>query len=66
MKLSVLLPVYCVEAYVGKTFESVFVATTSVDDFKVIVVNDCAKVESMGIVRRYANRRIPQSLSRRT
>ena len=54
--LSIIIPVYNVEAYVGRTLESVFNTTASVDDFEVIVVNDGTEDESMTVVRQYADR----------
>ncbi|MBR5175333.1 MAG: glycosyltransferase [Bacteroidales bacterium] len=56
MKLSIIIPVYNVEAYVGKTLESVFATDASADDFEVIVVNDGTEDGSMDVVRRYADR----------
>ena len=55
-KLSIIIPVYNVEAYVGRTLESVFATDASADDFEVIVVNDGTKDGSMDVVRRYADR----------
>ncbi len=55
MLLSVIIPVYNVEAYVGKTLESVFHTTASSDDFEVIVVNDGTKDGSMKVVRQFAD-----------
>ena len=56
MRLSIIIPVYNVEAYVGKTLESVFHTTASSDDFEVIVVNDGTKDGSMKVVRQFADR----------
>lgn len=56
MLLSVIIPVYNVEAYVGKTLESVFHTTASSDDFEVIVVNDGTKDGAMKVVRQFADR----------
>lgn len=56
MVLSVIIPVYNVEPYVGKVLESVFVTTASTDDFEVIVVNDGTKDRTMDIVRQFADR----------
>lgn len=56
MVLSIIIPVYNVEAYVGRTLESVFDTMASVDDFEVIVVNDGTKDGSMDVVRQYADR----------
>lgn len=54
MILSIIIPVYNVEAYVGMTLESVF--ATDAADFEVIVVNDGTKDKSMDVVRRFADR----------
>ncbi|MBQ1648699.1 MAG: glycosyltransferase, partial [Bacteroidales bacterium] len=54
MKLSIIIPVYNVEAYVGRTLESVF--ATDATDFEVIIVNDGTKDGSMGVIRQFANR----------
>ena len=56
MRLSIIIPVYNVEAYVGKTLESVFRTTARAEDFEVIVVNDGTRDNSMEVVRQYANR----------
>ena len=55
-KLSIVIPVFNVEAYVGKTLQSVFETKAPADSFEVIVVNDGTKDGSMDIVRRYADR----------
>ena len=54
--LSIIIPVYNVEAYVGRTLESVFATDASAEDFEVIVVNDGTQDRSMDVVRRYADR----------
>ena len=56
MRLSIIIPVYNVEAFVSKTLESVFNTTASADDFEVIVVNDGTKDKSMDVVRRFSDR----------
>lgn len=56
MRLSIIIPVYNVEAYVAKTLESVFHTTASSDDFEVIVINDGTKDGSMTVVRQFADR----------
>jgi glycosyltransferase involved in cell wall biosynthesis len=56
MLLSVIIPVYNVEAYVGQTLESVFDTTARAEDFEVVVVNDGTQDGSMSIVRQFANR----------
>lgn len=55
IKVSIIIPVYNVEAYVGRTLESVFETTTSSDMFEVIVVNDGTKDKSMDIVRQFTS-----------
>lgn len=56
MKLSIVIPVYNVEAYVGKTLESVFHTTARDEDFEVIVVNDGTRDGAMEVVRQYSDR----------
>lgn len=56
MKLSIIIPVYNVEPYVGQTLDSIFGTTASPDEFEVIVVNDGTKDASMDVVRRYSGR----------
>ena len=56
MRLSIIIPVFNVESYVGMTLESVFVTTASPDEFEVIIVNDGTKDGSMAVVRRFADR----------
>ena len=56
MKLSIIIPVYNVEAYVGQTLSSVFDTTANLADFEVIVVNDGTDDGSMEVVRQYADR----------
>ena len=55
-RLSIVIPVYNVEAYVGETLKSVFETTASDELFEVIVVNDGTRDGSMDIVRRYTDR----------
>ena len=56
MLLSIIIPVYNVEAYVGRSLDSVFNTSASENEFEVIVVNDGTQDDSMTIVRRYADR----------
>ena len=56
MLLSIIIPVYNVEAYVDQTLASVFDTTASASDFEVIVVNDGTQDDSMSVVRRYENK----------
>ena len=56
MKVSVIIPVYNVEAYVGRTLKTVFDTTASKDDFEVILVNDGTKDGSMKIVQQFSDR----------
>lgn len=56
VKLSIVMPVYNVEAYVGKTLASVFSTTAPEEAFEVIVVNDGTEDGSMEVVRRFAER----------
>ena len=54
MKLSVIIPVYKVEAYLDQCLGSVFDTTAGPDDFEVVLVNDGTPDNSMIIARRYA------------
>lgn len=54
-KISIIIPIYNVESYVGKTLESVFQTTAPLDSYEVIVVNDGTKDGSMNVVRRFEN-----------
>lgn len=51
-KISVCIPVYNVENYIGKCLESVL--SQSFQDFEIVVVNDSTPDKSMDIVSRYA------------
>ena len=55
-RLSIIIPIYNVEAYVAETLKSVFEMNDPKDLFEVIVVNDGTKDGSMDIVRQYADR----------
>lgn len=54
--LSIIVPVYNVEPYVGETLASVYDTTASFGDFEVIVVNDGTEDGSMDVVRRFSDR----------
>lgn len=56
MLLSIIIPVYHVEAYVGRVLKSIFDTTAHFDDFEVIVVNDGSKDGSMDVVKQYMDR----------
>ena len=56
MRLSIIIPVYNVEAYVGQTLESVFNTTARAEDFEVIVVNDGTKDDSMTVAQQFSDR----------
>ena len=51
-KVSVCVPVYNVEQYIGRCIESI--QEQSLKDIEIIVVNDCTPDDSMKIVRAYA------------
>lgn len=53
-KVSVVVPVYNVEKYVGKCLESILNQT--MQDFEVIVVDDCSPDGSMEVVKSYAEK----------
>lgn len=54
--LSIIIPVYNVEAYVGQTLTSIFDTIAPEDAFEVIVVNDGTKDASMDVVKRFADK----------
>lgn len=53
-KVSVCIPVYNVEQYIGRCIESV--QSQSLKDVEIIIVDDCSPDRSMEIVRRYAKK----------
>lgn len=53
-KISVCVPVYNVEQYIGRCIESVL--SQSFKDIELVVVNDCTLDRSMEIVRKYAEK----------
>lgn len=55
-RLSIIIPVYNVEPFIGRMLTSVFDTTASAHDFEVIIVNDGTKDGSMDIVRAFSNR----------
>lgn len=54
-KLSIIIPVYNVEKYIGKCLESVFGQKVQEDLFEVIIVNDGTPDNSMAVVEKYRN-----------
>ena len=55
-KLSIIIPFFNVESYVGETLKSVFDTSVAAEDFEVIVINDGSKDGSMEIVRHFSDR----------
>lgn len=53
--VSIIIPVYNAEKYIGKTLESVLNQTYS--NFEVIIIDDCGTDNSMNVVRKYADER---------
>lgn len=53
-KISVIIPVYNMEKYVGECLDSVLAQT--LDDIEVIIINDGSKDNSLKIIREYQNR----------
>ena len=51
-KVSVCVPVYNVEQYIGRCIESI--QRQSLEDIEIVVINDCSPDKSMDIVRKYA------------
>lgn len=54
MFLSIIIPVYNVEKYIGSTLESIYVQSFDEKNFEVIIVNDGTLDGSMSIVSEYA------------
>lgn len=54
MKLSIIIPVYNIEAYIGQCLESVF--SQELSDYEVICVNDGATDKSQSIIDAYSSR----------
>ena len=52
-KVSVVMPVYSSEKYVGEAIESILVQTYK--DFELIVIDDCSKDSSAKIIEKYTN-----------
>ena len=52
-KISVVIPVYNVEQFVGQCLESILAQT--MQDFEIVIVDDCSPDESMKVVRKYAD-----------
>ena len=52
-KVSVVMPVYSSEKYVGEAIESILVQTYN--DFELIVIDDCSKDSSAKIIEKYTN-----------
>lgn len=55
IKLSIIIPVYNVEKYIGRCLESCVNQDLPLDDYEVIIVNDGSQDQSMDIVHQYAN-----------
>lgn len=55
-KLSIIVPVFGVEKYVGKALDSIFTSKASDTAYEVIVVNDGTKDRSMDVIRQFDNR----------
>lgn len=54
MKVSVIIPVYNTEKYIGRCLDSILRQTHQ--DFEVLCVNDCSPDHAMDVVSRYARR----------
>ena len=50
-KLSIILPIYKVEAYIKECLESIFRQGLNDEDFEVILVNDGTPDNSIGVVK---------------
>lgn len=54
MKLSIIIPVYNVEAFVGRCIESCLRQDLSPSEYELLIVNDGSQDGSMNVVRQYA------------
>jgi glycosyltransferase involved in cell wall biosynthesis len=54
--ISVLMPVYNAELYVGEAIESILAQTF--DDYEFIIVDDCSSDSSLNIIKSYSDQRI--------
>ena len=52
-KISVIIPVYNVEKFIGQCIESILAQT--LQDFEIVIVDDCSPDASMQVVRKYAD-----------
>ena len=55
MKLSIVIPAYNVEQYIGRCLDSIFNQQIETDLLEVIVVNDGSKDGTEGIIKLYAS-----------
>ena len=60
-KISVIIPCYNAEKYVGKCLDSIVNQTVGIENMEVIVVDDASTDESVGIVDKFV-KRYPQSI----
>jgi glycosyltransferase involved in cell wall biosynthesis len=56
IKLSIIIPVFNVEKYIGKCLESVFIQDVSSHEYEVIVIDDGTPDNSMGIVENFGTK----------
>lgn len=54
MKLSIIIPVYNVEKYIGKCLDSCLEQNVSIADFEIIVINDGSVDNSLEVINMYA------------
>lgn len=55
-KISVIIPIYNVEKYIGECLDSIVNQTLGIENIEVIAVNDCTPDNSMDIVKEYAKK----------
>lgn len=58
IKLSVIIPVYNVEKYVGNCIESIYNQGLSMNDFEVIFINDGSTDNSLSILQKYEKQHV--------
>ena len=54
IKLSIIIPVYNVEKYIGRCIESCLKQDLPRDEYEILIVNDGSSDDSMNVVRQYA------------
>ena len=62
-KISVIVPVYNTEKYLNECINSLLNQT--IDDYEIIVINDCSKGNEDEIINNYKNKKIKYILNKK-